>query len=140
MLSVTALRALSALIVPAQPSRALSMLPTAQDPISAPWGCQPLPQSSQSRAGLQLPTALPCSAMGPTETGPLMGPYPSPASTWPHPQGGAQCPGLGLSRCPSAALLLAGAVGWSLAAGPCHHPCREPLTLPAPDPAISCYL
>jgi len=37
----------------------------------------------------------------------------------PCPQGGAQCPGLGLPWSPTAALLLAGAVGRALAARPC---------------------
>lgn len=32
----------------------------------------------------------------------------------PHPQRGARCPGLGLPRCPPAALLLAGVEGWAM--------------------------
>lgn len=107
-LRVMVLRAPPALMVPAQPFRVLPILLMAQDPMSAPWGCQLLPQWYCSRADLQLPTALPCLAMGPAETGPPVGPHSSPASSCPCLQAGAQCMGLGLSRCPSAVLLLAG--------------------------------
>ena len=80
-------------------------------PCPAPWGSpypahgprphvilpgrQPLPQGCHSRACLQLPTTLPCPAMGPAELGPPVGPHPGLALTCPHPQGGAQgwgCP------------------------------------------------
>ena len=61
-------RALMRLTVPDEPlSRAPSTLPVAQVLISATLGCQPLPQRCCSRAQLQLPTALPCPAMGPTD-------------------------------------------------------------------------
>lgn len=46
-----------------------------------PQSHQPLPHRGCSRAGLQLPTALPCLPMAPTQLGP--------AQPWPH--GGAWC-------------------------------------------------
>lgn len=74
-------------------------LPRIQDPMSAPWSRQPVPQGHHSKACLQLPRALPCPAIGP-----LSWAHPwayVPASACPCPQGGAQChPGLGLSWCP----------------------------------------
>lgn len=48
------------LTTPALSPGAPPMLPTAQDPMSAPWGCQCLPQWCCSRTDLQL--SLPCSA------------------------------------------------------------------------------
>lgn len=68
------------------------ILPTAQNPIAALQGCQPLPQGCCSRAGLHHPTTLPCPAMGSDEPGP-------PAVSWPGLAlaGGAQFPRLGLS-------------------------------------------
>ena len=67
--------------------------------------------------------------MGAAEPGPPAGARPSPTLARSHPQGGAQCPGLGWPWCPPAALLLAGAVGWALAeAGPALTDHGEALT------------
>lgn len=54
---------------------------------------QPCLNSATAEPGLQLTTALPCPALpsnGPTKLGP------HPSSLLSHPQGGAQCPGLGV--------------------------------------------
>lgn len=84
---------------PCQPPRLPLILPTAQDPIEAPWICQPLPHWCYSRAGLQLPTSLPWLAMGPVKLGSTVGPCL---------QGGAWWPGLWMTWCPQAVLLLIG--------------------------------
>lgn len=42
-----------------------------------PQGCQSLSQQCRSRAGLQVPTMLPCPAMGPSKPDPTMGRRPS---------------------------------------------------------------
>lgn len=97
--------------------------------MSAPRGCQPLPQTG--RASLPLPTALPYQAMGPTE----LGPCPGPALACPRPQGGTRWPGLGLPRSPLAALLLAGVVGWAPAARAC--PDRPPWGAHSPRGALT---
>lgn len=55
--------------------RAPCTLPMVQTPMSAPSGHQLLPPSDCSRAGLQMLTALPCSAV------PTSGLVPA----WPHP-------------------------------------------------------
>lgn len=59
--------------------------------LSGPWGrrtpCQPLALAHchHSRAGFQIPTALPFLATGPTKLHPLVGLWPIPALTHPHP-------------------------------------------------------
>lgn len=97
--TVLALRAPTGLTVPTQPPWGSPHLPMAQNPSSAPQGCQPLPQQCHRRDHLQLPTALPWWSMGCTKLGSPMGPHPGPASAWPH-EGGL-CPGLALPPCPS---------------------------------------
>jgi len=79
--------------------------------MAAPQSLQSLPQKHCSRAGLQLPIALPCLTMGPAEPGAPVGPCPDPTSALPCPQGDAQRQGLGLTP----ATLLA---GWGSGAGP----------------------
>lgn len=76
------------------------------EPHYSPQGHWPLFQSGCSKAGLQLPAALPCPAR------PTPDLNPNTASAWscPCPQGDSQCPGLGLPQCPGC-LLLAGGTG-----------------------------
>jgi len=64
----------------------LSTWPMAQHPMPTHQGHQPLPQQHCSRAGLQLPTALPCPAMDPTKPGPYVGPSHSPVLSLPIPR------------------------------------------------------
>jgi len=73
--------------------------------MSAPLAHQPLPQQRSSRAGLQLPTALPCPATDPR-------PHLIPREV-PDAQG-----------CPSVPLLPGSwlGVGRAMATRPCHHP------------------
>lgn len=97
------------------PPDASQILPTAQDSISALWGCESLPQWCHIKASQQLPTALLCPDMVPTEPGPPVGSRPNVALACPHLEGGAQCPGLGLPQCLLAAPLLSRVVGWDLA-------------------------
>ncbi|KAF2977906.1 hypothetical protein EK904_008425, partial [Melospiza melodia maxima] len=112
-----ALRVLPALASHVQALGFLTM-PTAQDTMSEPWGQQLLPQGPQSsRAGLQLPTALPC---------PVTGPDLSPVSA---------CPGLGLPPSLLAALLLAGAAGQSLDTTSCLDMLKGAFFGPAPSPS-----
>ena len=98
-------RAPPALTVPAWPPHGLPPpCPQPRTPRQPPGPLAPA-QRCHKRASLQLPMAWPCPDMGPDESGPPVGPCPSLASTHPHPQGGAQCLGLGLPQCPPAALL-----------------------------------
>lgn len=109
-------RILAALASHVQPLGFLT-LPTAQDHKSEPWGQQPLPQwPHSSRAGLQLPAALPCPATGPDLS-------PVSASS-----------GLGLPPSLLAALLLAEAVGQSLDATSCLDTLKGVPVGPAPSP------
>lgn len=94
--------------------RAPPTLPTAQASISGPEAVGPGP-ARQLQGSLQLPTALPCLAIGPAEPGP-------------HP-----CPGLSRREVPGAwrwgwphALLLAGT------APGCHKPILGALMAPGP--------
>ena len=77
--------------------------------------------------GLQLPTALSCLAMGPTELGPPVGRCPGPASAQPQPTPVPRevsiAQGCGCPWRP-----LAGAMAQILAARPCRY--RQPLALP----------
>lgn len=57
------------------------------------------PHRGCSRARLQLPTALPCLAMGPTDPSPTVCPFPSLVLAWPCSHGDAWCLGLGLPWC-----------------------------------------
>lgn len=95
----------------------------ARDPLSAPGGLQPLPQACQ--AGHQLPAALLCQAMGPTE----LDSCPGPASACPCPQ---EVPDGWPWGCPCAPRLLS--PGWgggrALAARACLD--RRPRAAPSP--------
>ena len=96
--STRALRALMGLTAPASLLRVSPTLPMAQDPVSTPWGHQPLPQQHHSRTGLQLLTTLLCPALGLAEPGPQ--PVLASSHPRPRPQGGAQCRGLCCPWCP----------------------------------------
>lgn len=76
-------------------------LPMPQDAFSAPQGHQPLPLWRQTRGGLQLPTVLPCLAMGPDDAGLALALCPGLASACPCPHCPAQ-PSLELSLTPVA--------------------------------------
>lgn len=104
---------------PCQPPRLPLTFPMAQNPTAAPQSCQPLPQWCYSRAGLQLPKALPWLAMGPAKPGPTTGPCP---------QGSAWWRGWGWPGTPKLFCSWLG-VGRVLAARSYHHPPGEPLVL-----------
>lgn len=115
-------------------SSASLTLPRAQHPMSAPWSHQSLPQCCHSRAGFQLSTALP--GHGPCWAGPTCGPTSCPGLGPSLSPGRCPMPVAGAAPVPLAALIMAGAVRWALAAGFCNHSPREPPTLPVPAPLL----
>ena len=91
-------RAPSDLTVPIILPRAPPACPRPRTPHLPPGALSPCP--SDPAAGPVSSSPPPCLAMGSSEPGPPTVPGPGLASSWPQPQGGAWCPGLGLPGCP----------------------------------------
>lgn len=100
------------------PLRTPPKLPMAQDPMSATWGHQPLPQKCCSKASLQLPRALP--GQGPSGARPSHGPTTQP-SLCPSP-GRYPMTGAGAALLPPGYPLLAGVVDRPWLPDPICHP------------------